>query len=178
MRLLLHVWRSAVERDDARMATRAWDALGAQARASRAIDVLAAMSLVERHGHSAGERSPASTTLQFAVARFAAAGDPGLSARFVIQDLAMAAATNYRATRIPEYLAKLRAIRAAAERTGFHDIRDGADALLRDQERLAIWQAEVGRADLAAEESARWEQLARDHAARISALTATVWGEG
>jgi hypothetical protein len=178
MRLLLHVWRSAVERDDARMAARAWDALGAQARASRATDVLAAMSLVERHDHSAGERSSASTTLQFAVARFAAAGDPGLSARFVIQDLAMAAATNYRATRIPEYLAKLRAIRAAAERTGFHDIRDGADALLRDQERLAIWQAEVGRADLAAEESARWEQLARDHAARISALTATVWGEG
>ena len=157
------------------MVARAWDALRTQARGARASDVLAAMQLVEQHAPSAGEWSSASTTLQFAVARFAAGGDPGLSARFVIQDLAMAAATNYQATRIPEYLAKLRAIRAAAERTGFHDIRDGADALLRDQERLAIWQAEVGRPDIAAEESAAWEQLARDHAARISALTATVW---
>lgn len=175
LRLLLHVWRSAIERDDSLMAARAWTALRDQARTSKADDVLAAMPLVERHRLSPGEWSSASTTLQFAVARFAAGGDPGLSARFVIQDLAVAAATNYRATRIPEYLAQLRAIRAAAERTGFHDIRDGAEALLRDHERLAIWQAGVGRADIAAEDTETFEQMARDHAARITALTATVW---
>lgn len=175
LRLLLHVWRSAIERDDGPMAARAWTALRDHARASKADDVLAAMPLVEEHRPSDGAWSSASTTLQFAVARFAAGGDPGLSARFVIQDLAVAAATDYRTTRVPEYLAKLRAIRAAAERTGFHDIRDGADALLRDHERLVIWQAGVGRADVPAGESETLEQMARDHAARISALAATVW---
>lgn len=175
LRLLLHVWRSAVERGDAPMAARAWTALGDQARASRAADVLAAMALVDKHRISDGARDSASTTLQFAVARYAAGGDPGLSARFVIQDLAVAAATDYRTTHVPEYLAKLRAIRAAAERTGFHDIRDGADALLHDHERLAVWQAGVGRTEVAPEASETLEQMARDHAARISALTATVW---
>ena len=176
LRLLLHVWRGAIERDDSRMAARAWAALREQARTSRALDVLAAMPLVERHRLSAGEWSSASATLQFAVARFAAAGDPGLSARFVIQDLAMAAAANYRSTHIPEYLAKLRAIRTAAERTGFHDIRDGAEALLRDYERLAIWRAEISRSDASDGEGA-FEQMAREHDARINALTATVWRE-
>ena len=175
LRLLLHVWRSAIERDDEPMAARAWDALRDEARASKAVDVLAAMPLVEQHRPSDGVWSSASTTLQFAVARFAAGGDPGLSARFVIQDLTVAAASNYRTTHIPEYLAKLRAIRAAAERTGFHDVRDGADALLRDHERLAIWQAGVGRAETPPDETEAFEQMARDHAARISALTATVW---
>ena len=175
LRLLLHVWRSAIERDDGRMAARAWVALRDQARASRADDVLAAISVVEQHSPSDGAWSSASTTLQFAVARFAAGGDPGLSTRFVIQDLAVAAATNYRTTHIPEYLAKLRAIRAAAERTGFDDIRDGADALLRDHERLVIWQAGIGKADLPAAESQAIEQMVRDHGARISALTATAW---
>lgn len=175
MRLLLHVWRSALEREDAPMATRAWAALRDQARASKAVDVLAAMPLVEADRRPAGEWFSASTTLQFAVARFAAGGDPGLSARFVIQDLTAAAASNYQTTRIPEYLAKLRAIRAAADRTGFLDIRDGADGLLRDQERLLIWQAHFDPTAISAEESASIEQLARDHAARISALSATVW---
>lgn len=174
LRLLLHVWRGAIEREDSRMAARAWLALRDQARTSRAVDVLAAMPLVERHRLSAGEWTSASATLQFAVARFAAGGDPGLSARFVIQDLTMAAVTNYQATRIPEYLGKLRAIRTAADRTGFHDIRDGADALLRDYERLAIWQAEISRSDVAADRGIL-EQMSREHAARITALTAAVW---
>ena len=175
LRLLLHVWRSAIERDDEPMAARAWDALRDEARASKAVDVLAAMPLVEQHRPSDGVWSSASTTLQFAVARFAAGGDPGLSARFVIQDLTVAAVTNYRTTHIPEYLAKLRAIRAAAERTGFHDVRDGADALLRDHERLAIWQAGVGRAEAPLDETEAFEQMTREHAARINALTVTVW---
>ena len=174
LRLLLLVWRSAIEREDSRMAARAWVALRDQARISRAVDVVAAMPLVERHRLSAGEWTSASATLQFAVARFAAGGDPGLSARFVIQDLTMAAVTNYRATRIPEYLGKLRAIRTAADRTGFHDIRDGADALLRDYERLAIWQAEISRSDVG-EGRGILEQMSREHAARITALTAAVW---
>jgi hypothetical protein len=157
------------------MAARAWAALRDEARASKAVDVLEAMPLLEKHSPSDGAWSSASTTLQFAVARFAASGDPGLSARFVIQDLTLAAAADYRTTHIPEYLAKLRAIRAAADRTGFHDIRDGADALLRDQERLAIWQAGFGRTEIAPEENETFEQMARDHAARINALTATVW---
>jgi hypothetical protein len=176
LRLLLHVWRGAIERDDSRMAARAWEALRDDATAAKAADVLAAMALVDRHRLSGGEWSSASTTLQFAVARFAAGGDPAISARFVIQDLAMAAATNFRTTRIPEYLAKLRAIRAAAERTGFHDIRDGADALLRDYERLMLWQAEVVRRDAASDERT-FEQLSRDHDARIIALTAAVWAD-
>lgn len=176
MRLLLHVWRGAIERDDDPMAARAWVALRDLASTSKAVDVLAAMPLVERHRHSAGEWSPASATLQFAVARFAARGDPGLSARFVIQDLAMAAATNYRTTRIPEYLAKLRAIRTAAERTGFHDVRDGAEALLRDYERLVIWRAEISRSDVEDDERT-FEQMSREHDARINALTASVWRE-
>ncbi len=177
LRLLLHVWRSAIERDDGRMASRAWFALRDEADASRAPDVRAAMLLLEKPRLSAGEWSSASTTLQFAVARFAAGGDPGLSARFVIQDLTMAAATNYRTTRIPEYLAKLRTIRAAAERTGFHDIRAGADALLRDFERLVAWQSQIARLD--AEDGERtFREMARDHDARISDLTATVWREG
>lgn len=175
LRLLLHVWRSAIERDDGPMAARAWTALTDEARSSKALDILAAMPLLERHLPSDAAWSSASMTLQFAVARFAAGGDPGLSARFVIQDLAVAAETNYRTTHIPEYLAKLRAIRAAAERTGFHDIRDGADALLRDHERLAIWQAGAGQAEIAPAESDAFEQMARDHAARIGALTAAVW---
>jgi hypothetical protein len=174
LRLLLHVWRSATERDDGQMAGRAWAGLHQQARTSRAGDVLAAMALLQKPRLSPGEWHSASTTLQFAVARFAAAGDPGLSARFVIQDLTVAAAANYRTTRIPEYLAKLRAIRAAAERTGFYDIREGADALLRDYERLVRWQAEVVRRDTI-DGDVTFEQLSRDHAARISALAATVW---
>lgn len=175
LRLLLHVWRSAIERDDGPMAARAWEALREEARASKAADVLAAMPLLERHRPSDAAWSSASMTLQFAVARFAAGGDPGLSARFVIQDLAVAAQTNYHTTHIPEYLAKLRAIRAAAERTGWYDIRDGADALLRDHERLAIWQAGAGQAEIAPVEGDAFEQMARDHAARINALTAAVW---
>ena len=174
LRLLLHVWRGAMERDDGQMAARAWEALRQQARTSRADDVLAAMALVEKPRPSPGEWHSASTTLQFAVARFAAGGDPGLSARFVIQDLTVAAASNYWTTRIPEYLAKLRAIRAAAERTGFSDIRDGADSLLRDYERLVEWQAKVVQTD-AVEGGNTFEQLSRDHAARINALTATAW---
>lgn len=174
LRLLLHVWRGAMERDDGQMAARAWVALRQRARASRADDVLAAMALLEKPRLSPGEGQSASTTLQFAVARFAAGGDPGLSARFVIQDLTVAAAANYWTTRIPEYLAKLRAIRAAAERTGFSDIREGADALLRDYERLVEWQAEVSRSDVQ-EDDPTFEQLSRDHAARINALTATAW---
>jgi hypothetical protein len=163
-----------MERDDGQMAARAWTALRQQARSSRASDVLAAMSLLENPHLSPGEGHSAATTLQFAVARFAAGGDPGLSARFVIQDLTVAAAANYWTTRIPEYLAKLRAIRAAAERTGFYDIREGAEGLLRDYERLVEWQAEVVRRD-ALEGETTFEQLSRDHAARISALTAAAW---
>ena len=174
LRLLLHVWRSAMERDDGQMADRAWAALHQQARTSRAGDVVAAMTLLHKPRLSPGEWQSASTTLQFAVARFAAGGDPGLSARYVIQDLAVAAAANYRTTRIPEYLAKLRAIRAAAERTGFYDIREGADALLHDYERLVDWQEEVVRRD-AIEGDTTFEQLSRDHAAQISALTAAAW---
>lgn len=158
------------------MAARAWAALRDQARAARAVDVLAAMPLVEMHRPSAGEWSPAFTTLQFAVARFAASGDPGLSARLVIQDLTVAAATSFRATNLPDYLAKLRAIRAAAERTGFHDIRDGADALLHDFERLMAWRDEVAQRD-AMDGERTFREMARDHDARISALTATVWRE-
>lgn len=157
------------------MAARAWDALREQARLSKADDVLAAMPLLELHRPHDAVWSSAATTLGFAVARFAAGGDPALSARYVIQDLAVAAETNYRTTHIPEYLAKLRAIRAAAERTGFYDIRDGADALLRDHERLMIWQAGIGQADIAPVERDAFEQIARDHAARINALTAAAW---
>lgn len=175
LRLLLHVWRSAIERDDGPTAARAWGALRAEARASKAFDVLAAMPLLEQHRPGDAVWASASTTLQFAVARFAAGGDPGLSARLVIQDLAVAAEANYRTTHIPEYLAKLRAIRAAAERTGFDDIRDGADALLRDHERLAIWLAGAGQAEIAPVERDAIEQMTRDHAARITALTAAVW---
>jgi hypothetical protein len=174
LRLLLHVWRGAIERDDSQMAARAWLALKDQAGTARAVDVLAAIDLVEKHRLSAGELSSASTTLQFAVARFASGGDPALSARFVIQDLTLAAATNYRATRIPEYLATLRAIRAAAERTGFHDIRDGAEALLRDSERLVAWREEIVRRE-EADENETLEQISRDHDARINALTAAAW---
>lgn len=174
LRLLLHVWRSAIEREDEPMAARAWIALRDQARTSKADDVLAAMPLVEKQGLSPGEWSPASATLQFAVARFAASGDPGLSARLVIQDLTVAAATNFRATRLPEYLAKLRAIRSAAERTGFHDIRDGADALLRDFERLVAWRDEI-ELEGAPDGERTFREMARDHDARISALTAAVW---
>jgi hypothetical protein len=176
LRLLLHVWRSAIEREDGVMSARAWAALRDQARAARAVDVLAAMPLVEMHRPSAGEWSPASTTLQFAVARFAAGGDPGLSARLVIQDLTVAAATSFRATNLPDYRAKLRAIRAAAERTGFHDIRDGADALLHDFERLVAWRDEIAQRD-AVDGERTFREMARDHDARISALTATVWRE-
>jgi hypothetical protein len=176
LRLLLHVWRGAVEREDDEMADRAWLAMRRQADAARAVDVLAAMILVDRYRHSPGEWSSASTTLQFAVARFASGGDPAISARFVIQDLTVAAATSFRATRIPEYLAKLRAIRAAAERTGFHDIRDGADALLHDFERLVAWRDAMGEPD-AADVERTFREMARDHDARISALTATVWGD-
>lgn len=174
LRLLLHVWRSAMERDDSQMADRAWSAIRQQARTSRADDILAAMTLLEKPRLSPGDWHSAVTTLQFAVARFAAGGDPALSARFVIQDLTVAAAANYRTTRIPEYLGKLRAIRAAAERTGFYDIREGADALLRDYERLVDWQAEVVRSD-ALEGDTTFEQLSRDHAAQISVLNAAVW---
>lgn len=175
LRLLLYVWRSAIERDDVPMAARAWDALREEARLARADDVLAAMAILEQHHASDAVRASASTTLQFAVARFAAGGDPAVSTRFVIQDLALAAEANYRTTHITEYLAKLRAIRTAADRTGFHDIRDGADALLRDHERLAIWQAGRGQAEIAPVERDALEQMARDHVARISALTAAAW---
>ena len=175
LRLLLYVWRSAIERDDGPMAARAWAALGDEARLSKAGDVLAAMAILDQHRASDAVRASATTTLQFAVARFAAGGDPGLSARFVIQDLALAAEANFRTTHIPEYLAKLRAIRTAADRTGFHDIRDGADALLHDHERLAIWQAGVGQAEIAPVERDALDQMARDHVARINALTAAAW---
>jgi hypothetical protein len=174
LRLLLHVWRGAIEREDDQMADRAWLALRRQADAARAVDVVAAMTLVEQYRLSPGEWSSASTTLQFAVARFASGGDPAISARFVIQDLTVAAAANFRATRLPEYLAKLRAIRAAAERTGFHDIRDGADALLHDFERLVAWRGEIAQPDAVDGERTFW-QMARDHDARISALTDAVW---
>jgi hypothetical protein len=177
LRLLLHVWRGAIEREDDEMADRAWLALRRQANAARAVDVVAAMLLVERYRHSPGEWSSASTTLQFAVARFAAGGDPAISARFVIQDLTVAAAASFRATRLPEYLAKLRAIRAAAERTGFHDIRDGADGLLHDFERLVAWRDEIAERD-AVDGERTFREMARDHDARISALAATVWREG
>lgn len=174
MRLLLHVWRGAIEREDDEMADRAWLALRDQAEAATAVEVVAAMPLVERYRHSPGELSSASTTLQFAVARFASGGDPAISARFVIQDLTMAAATSFRAIRIPEYLVNLRAIRAAAERTGFHDIRDGADGLLHDFERLVAWRDEIAQRD-AADGERTFREMTRDHDARISALTATVW---
>ena len=176
LRLLVHVWRGAIEREDDEMADRAWLVLRREAAAVRADDVLAAMALVERYRHSPGARSPASTTLQFAVARFASGGDPAISARFVIQDLTVAAATSFRATRLPDYLAKLGAIRAAAERTGFHDIRDGADALLHDFERLVAWRDEIAQRH-AIDGERTFRQMARDHDARISALAATVWRE-
>ena len=177
LRLLLHVWRGAIEREDDEMADRAWLALRQQADAARAVDVVAAMLLVERYRHSPGEWASASTTLQFAVARFASGGDPAISARFVIQDLTVAAASSFRATRLPEYLAQLRAIRAAAERTGFHDIRDGADALLHDVERLVAWRDEIAER-YAVDGERTFREMARDHDARISALAATVWREG
>jgi hypothetical protein len=177
LRLLLHVWRGAIEREDDEMADRAWLALQRQADTARAVDVVAAMTLVERYRHSPGEWSSASTTLQFAVARFASRGDPAIAARFVIQELTLAAAASFRATRLPEYLAKLRAIRAAAERTGFHDIRDGADALLHDFERLVAWRDEIAQRD-AVDGERTFQEMARDHDARINALTAAVWREG
>jgi hypothetical protein len=176
LRLLLHVWRGAVEREDDEMADRAWLALRHQADAVRADEVVAAMVLLERYRQSPGAWASASTTLQFAVARFASGGDPAISARFVIQDLTVSAATSFRATRLPEYLAKLGAIRAAAERTGFHDIRDGADALLHDFERLVAWRDEIAQRH-AVDGERTFRQMARDHAARISALTASVWRE-
>ena len=171
LRLLLHAWHDASDRGDGPMAARAWSALLDDALAVDAREVLDAIGLVEEHRRPAGERSAASTSLDAAVARFAAAGDQELAARFVIQDLALGAAADYRASRVTSYMARLDAIRDAADRAGLLRLRDAAAALFEDYKLMAAVRDEVFRRG-AGDPAATMEQMARDHHERLMALVA------